>query len=57
MRPYLLPIIGAVLLIVGVLVVAVNVAWAIPALVLEIAGVVLLGVYIGLGLRRRGSQR
>lgn len=50
MRPYFVPIIGAVLLIIGVLMVLTNSALAIPALVLEIAGVLLLGFFMVRGI-------
>ncbi|MCW4459192.1 hypothetical protein [Microbacterium sp. MPKO10] len=46
MRPYIIPLVGATLLIIGILIVVTNKQFATVALVFQIAGVVLLGFYM-----------
>ncbi|WP_166979734.1 hypothetical protein [Paramicrobacterium fandaimingii] len=46
MRPFLIPIAGAILLLIGIVIILTNKDLATVALVFEIAGVVLLGFYM-----------
>ncbi|WP_437583081.1 hypothetical protein ACSAGD_12440 [Paramicrobacterium sp. CJ85] len=46
MRPFLIPLIGAILLVIGVTIVLTNRDLGVVALVFEIAGVALLGFYM-----------
>ncbi|WP_167133457.1 hypothetical protein [Paramicrobacterium chengjingii] len=46
MRPYIVPLTGAVLLVIGIVIVLANSQFATVALVFQIAGVVLLGFYM-----------
>lgn len=57
MREFLLPIIGAILLVVGVTAVLVDRSQAVPALVLEVAGVILLGIFIAKGIMGKHTRR
>ncbi|GAB2507968.1 hypothetical protein [Paramicrobacterium agarici] len=58
MRPYLVPLIGAILLIIGIVIVLTNRDLATVALVFQIAGVVLLGFYmVAQIVPDRGSRR
>lgn len=46
MRPYIVPLVGAILLVIGIVIVVTNTQFATVALVFQIAGVVLLGFYM-----------
>lgn len=46
MRPFIVPIAGAILLVIGIVLILTNKDLATAALVFEIAGVVLLGFYM-----------
>lgn len=46
MRPFIVPIAGAILLVIGIVFILTNKDLATAALVFEIAGVVLLGFYM-----------
>lgn len=57
MREFLVPASGAALILIGVLMVVVSTSWATAALVLEGAGVLILGVYLGINFWRRRPRR
>lgn len=57
MRQFLLPGIGAALILIGVLMVVISTQLATAALIIEGAGVVLLGVFLGINFWRRRPRR
>jgi len=57
MRDYLLPAIGAALILIGIVLVVISTQLATAALILEGIGVVLLGVFLGINFWRRRPRR
>jgi len=57
MRAYLLPAIGAALILIGIVMVVISTQLATAALILEGIGVVLLGVFLGINFWRRRPRR
>lgn len=57
MRDYLLPAIGAALILIGIVLVVISTQLATAALILEGIGVVLLGVFLGMNFWRRRPRR
>lgn len=57
MRQFLVPAVGAALILIGIMMVVISTELATMALILEGAGVLLLGIFLGINFVRHRPRR